>query len=382
MAKIELKFPLIIRLSFILLFLLLLFYILVEFRFYLTPLVLGVLFAYLLFPVASFFEKKNVPRILSNLLSILIGISIVYGVGFFIFKQFRVFLGDLPAIKNQAAQNLEIIFWRVEEALGIETGELKVEASKMIQNFFESPGETFQTAFGATISTLFSVFIMPVYVFFLLYYRDKFRAFILMLVPDDRHAIAERIIDEVNTVTVRYMTGVFMVVSILVVVNSTGFLIIGLDYAILLGAIAAIMNFIPYYGTIIGYSFPFLFAFLVMDSPIYAFWVLVQFIIVQFTENNILTPNIVGSQVDINPFMIILAITLGGVVWGIPGMFIAVPVVTVLRVLGENIEGLSPLGFLLGQKGTEKHSINPGKIQQFFRSSTSKAKRKFRSTKK
>ena len=174
----------------------------------------------------------------------------------------------------------------------------------------------------------------------------------------------------------------FIVVSILVVANSVGFLIIGLDYAILLGAIAAIMNFIPYYGTIIGYSFPFLYALFVMDTPSYAFLVAIQFTIVQFSENNILTPNIVGSHVNINPFMIILAITLGGVVWGVPGMFIAVPVITVLRVLGENIDELSPLGFLLGQSGTEEHAINTHKIQRFFRFSRISAKRKLNRMKK
>ena len=377
MSKIEIKFPLIIRLSFILLFLFLTFYILVEFKFYLTPLMLGVLFAYLLFPIANFFEKRNIPRILANIISIFIGILVIYGVGFFIYKQFRIFLDDLPGLKSQASHNLNILFGNVESAFDIETGELRTDTNKLIQNFFDSPGQTFQKAFGATVSTIFTVFIMPVYIFFLLYYRNKFRNFVLMLVPDNKHAVAERIIDEVNLVTIRYITGVFIVVSILFVVNSTGFLIIGLDYAILLGAIAAIMNFIPYYGTILGYSFPFLFAFLVMDSPSFAFWVFVQFIIVQFTENNILTPNIVGLHVEINPFMIILAITLGGVVWGIPGMFIAVPVVTVLRVLGENIEELSPLGFLLGQKGTEEHAINTGKIQRYFKVSTNKAKQRF-----
>jgi predicted PurR-regulated permease PerM len=266
-------------------------------------------------------------------------------------------------------------------SLYIETGELKTEATAMVQGFFESPGEAWKDAFGATFNTLFSFFIMPVYVFFLLYYRDKFKNFFLMLVPASRHAVAERIIGDVNTVTIRYMTGVFIVVSILVIVNSLGFLIIGLDYAILLGVIAAVMNFIPYYGTIIGYSFPFLFALLMMDSPSYAFWVVIQFIIVQFSENNILTPNIVGSHVNINPFMIILAITLGGVIWGVPGMFIAVPVVTVVRVLGENIDELSPLGYLLGQSGTEEHSINTRKIQRYFRFSRIKAKRRIKKSK-
>lgn len=381
MAQQELKFPIIIRLTFILLFLILTFYILVEFKFYLTPLTLGVLFAYMIFPIANFFEKRFLPRILANILTIVLGLSLIYGIGFLVYKQLSVFLADLPALKRHASSNIGVMFNSIEMSLDIETGGVKTEAITLVQGFFDSPGETWKQAFGATFNTLFSFFIMPVYVFFLLYYRDKFKNFILMLVPSSRHAVAERIIGDVNTVTIRYMTGVFIVVSILVVVNSVGFLIIGLDYAILLGIIAAVMNFIPYYGTIIGYSFPFLFALLMMDSPSYAFWVVIQFIIVQFSENNILTPNIVGSHVNINPFMIILAITLGGVVWGVPGMFIAVPVVTVLRVLGENIDELSPLGYLLGQSGTEEHAINTRKIQRYFRFSRIKAKRRLKKNK-
>lgn len=367
MARIDLKLPLIIRLSFGLLFLILSFYILVEFKFYLRPLTLGVLFAYLLFPIASFFEKKHIPRIISNLIAIIIGLSVIYGLGFLFIRQLTFFLDDLPDLRQQAAQNINAIFSSIEKAFGIETGEIKTEVIKLFQKFLQSPADTVQFAFGATFNTLFTFFIMPVYVFFLLYYRNKFRDFILMLVPANKHAVAERIIGEVNQVTIRYMTGVFIVVSILIFVNSIGFLIIGLDYAILLGALAALLNFIPYYGTIFGYSFPFFFALFAMDSPSFAFWVAVQFVIVQFSENNILTPNIVGLHVNINPFMIILAITLGGVIWGVSGMFIAVPLITVLRVLGENIEELKPMGFLLGQSGTEEHALSSRNIQKIFR---------------
>jgi predicted PurR-regulated permease PerM len=366
MARIDIKLPLIVRLSFGLLFLILSLYILVEFKFYLRPLTIGILFAYLLFPIANFFEKKHIPRIIANLISIVIGLSVIYGMGFLFVRQLSVFLDDMPALRLQAAQNINAIFGSIERAFGIETGEIKTEALKLFQKFLESPAQTLQLAFGATFNTLFTVFIMPVYIFFLLYYRNKFKTFVLMLVPANKHAIAESIIGEVNMVTIRYMTGVFIVVSILIFVNSIGFLIIGLDYAILLGVIAALLNFIPYYGTILGYSFPFFFALFAMESPSFAFWVAVQFVIVQFSENNILTPNIVGLHVNINPFMIILAITLGGVIWGVSGMFIAVPLVTVLRVLGENIEELSPVGFLLGQSGTEEHALSSRHFKKFF----------------
>ena len=380
--KNEIKFPLIVQLTFILLFFLISYYMLTEFKNYLAPLTLGVLFAYLLYPLANFFETHRVPRILANILSIVIGLSVIYGIALFIYKQFGVFLEDIPALKERATGNIKTIFKSIEDFFGIETGEIKPKVNQLVQDVLNSSGQDYKSTFGATFHTLFTIFIMPVYIFFLLFYRDKFKEVILMLVPSNKHAIAVRIIIDINQLTVRYMTGIFIVVSILVVLNSLGFLIIGLDHAILLGSIAAILNFIPYYGTIIGYAFPLLFSVFIMDSPTYAVLVVIQFVVIQFSENNILTPNIVGSQVNINPFMIILAITLGGFVWGLTGMFIAVPFIAALRVLGDNIDELAPLGYLLGKGGTEKHSVSISRYARFFKLSEIKARRALRRMRK
>ena len=363
----KIRFPLLFNITIALLFLWLSIYILTEFKFYLRPIVLGVLFAYFLFPVANFFEKKGVPRILANIISILMGLGLVYGVGLFLYKEVTLFITDVPDMKHQASLNIHNIFSSIELMLGIESGDLINAVSSFIESALSNSAELFHSAFGTTFNTLFTIFIMPVYVFFLLFYRTKFRNFLLMLIPSENHIKAEKIINEVNDVVIHYITGVFFVVVILVVINSLGFLIIGLRYAILLGAIAAVMNFIPYYGTIIGYAFPLFIAVFTMDSPKYMLLVLAQFIIVQFTENNILTPNIVGSHVNINPFMIILAITFGGFLWGLPGMFIAVPFVAVIRVLSDNIERLKPLGFLLGQVGAEEHAVTIEKIKKVIK---------------
>lgn len=368
----ELRLPLVVRLTFVLLFLWLSFYMLSEFRNYLYPIALGILFAYLLYPLAYFLERRGLHRILSNLLSIVVGIAVVSFVTVLIYKQFQLFLTDLPSLKERAALNIHIIFKQIEMYFGVKAGDFESTAKNMVMELLSSPARNFSSTVGSTFTTFFTLFIMPVYVFFLLFYRNKFKQLVLMMVAEEKHELAQRIITDVSKVAVRYMTGIFIVVAILVVVNSAGFLIIGLHHALLLGLIAALMNFIPYYGTIIGYAFPLFFSMVVMDSPTYAFLVLLQFIIVQFTENNILTPNIVGAHVNINPFMIILGITLGGFVWGLPGMFIAVPVFAMLRVVGDHIDRLKPLAFLLGQEGAEEHSISAQKISNFFRKLTNK----------
>ncbi len=364
--KETLKLPLILRLTIVLLFLWLTYFILTEFRNYLYPITLGGLFAYLLYPIANYLEKHRVPRILANILSILLGIAVVSGIFFFIYKQMGLFLEDLPSLKITASRNINSIFKYLTQLTGVETPQLKEQFKLFAANLLSLSGSNFKNTYGATFQTVFTVGIMPVYIFFLLFYRNKFHNFILMVVPAEKHAIARKILDEVNQLVVHYMTGVFIVVSILVVLNSTGFVIIGMKHALLLGVLAAIMNFIPYYGTIIGYMFPLFIAVFTMGSPEYAFLVIIQFIIVQFSENNILTPNIVGSHVSINPFMIILAITFGGFTWGLPGMFIAVPVAAVIRVLGENLPELAPIAYLLGSEGMEEHSITRQKLAKIF----------------
>jgi predicted PurR-regulated permease PerM len=365
--KENLKLPLLLRITIILLFLWLSYFILTEFRNYLYPITLGGLFAYLLYPIASYLERHHIPRILANIISILLGIAVVSGLFFFIYKQMGLFLEDLPSLKLTASRNINAIFKHLTDLTGVETPQLKEQFKQFAANMLSFSGSNFKSAFGATFQTVFSVGIMPVYIFFLLFYRNKFHDFILMVVPEEKHAVARKIIDEVNQLVIHYMTGVTIVVSILVILNSTGFVIIGMKHALLLGVLAALMNFIPYYGTIIGYIFPLFIAIFTMGSPQYALLVVVQFIIVQFTENNILTPNIVGSHVSINPFMIILAITFGGFIWGLPGMFIAVPMAAVFRVLGENLPELAPIGYLLGSEGAEEHSITKEKLTRIFR---------------
>jgi predicted PurR-regulated permease PerM len=132
------------------------------------------------------------------------------------------------------------------------------------------------------------------------------------------------------------------------------------------GVIAAVINFIPYFGTIMGYAIPFGVALLTGDSPRYAIGVVILFIIVQFTENNILTPNIVGRQMRINPFFIILGVLLGGVIWGIPGMFIVVPLMGMLKIVFDRVPDLRHLGFLIGDRGTEDYSLTVNKVKRFF----------------
>src|SRR5690606_28565489 len=179
----------------------------------------------------------------------------------------------------------------------------------------------------------------------------------LKLIPREKHEKINNILKDVSHVTKRYMGGIFIVVLILCFLNSLGLLVIGVKYALLLGIASALCNFIPYFGTLIGGIFPLLFVLLMSNTPEKAFSVIILFLIIQFTENNILTPNIVGGYVRLNPFIIILSIIIGGMVWGLPGMFISVPFLGMFKIFCEQVTPLQPYAFLLGTQGTEKHAL-------------------------
>ena len=169
-----------------------------------------------------------------------------------------------------------------------------------------------------------------------------------MAVPSEKEEDTRNIIRKISHVTPKYVGGVFTVVMILCVLNSFGLWIVGVKYAILFGIISALFNLIPYFGTWFGASIPFMFALLTGDSPNLALGVLLLFVIIQFLENNILTPNITGSYVNLNPFVTILLIIIGGTVWGIIGMFVVVPIVAMIKIIFEHSKSLKPYAYLIG----------------------------------
>jgi predicted PurR-regulated permease PerM len=357
----------ILKITIVLLFITLFLFGLIHSRNFVYPILMAMLISYLLYPLATFLEKHKFPRILANLLSIIFGIILIGGGIYFMYTQISIFVQDLPALRKQAVENISQLERFIEVRTGISTAAQQQWIEARINEIFESGSQLFGTMFTATTGTIARIGLMPVYVFFMLYYRDKFKKFILLVVPDEKHEKTENILDDVSYVTEKYMSGVFAVVLILCVLNSIGLLIVGINYAILFGIISALFNFIPYFGTLIGGIIPLAYTLLLSPYPEKVVGVIIYFAIIQFTENNILTPNITGGNVQLNPFITILSIILGGMLWGLPGMFLIVPFLAMFKIFCGYIEPLQPYSFLLGNEGAEEHSLTKDKIIRFFR---------------
>lgn len=326
----------------------------------LVPLFLSILLAYLLFPTAEQMEKIGISRITTNFILVIGSVAIISGIAYLIIVLTVTVTDDLPTIKERIDTNITRFRWALGRTFGVTAEQLD-----SIVESVRGSGEYIADFFTGTANTVLTLGLIPVYAFLLLFYRDKFRRFVSMQVGSDHEETAQNIIDQAAEVVPRYLTGLFIVFFILIGLNTLGFYLIGIKYALLLGLIAAIFNLIPYLGTVIGYGIVFLFV-LATQTPALALAVIVQFFIVQFIENNILTPNITGSYVEINPLVTILSLIAGGMIWGLPGMFMIIPYLAMFKIVCENIPELKPVGFLLGTKGTERYSITINSVKKMF----------------
>lgn len=321
-------------------------FLLIYLKAFFTPLALATLFSLMLYPAVTKLERWRIPRGVS-ILGLLLGfLVVVAGVIFGISFAFKSFLKDIPALQQQFQINVTGLQDTLSGFFGAES-----EIGTRLTEQFQLTQLLNSNVVGTIIGTTTNIFILAaftmVFTFFMLYYRDKFTAFMHSLFEKRRHKHIHEILDQIDDIAPRYLLGIVTVVSILAVLNSIGFAIIGVSSPIFMGLIAAILNVIPFIGTVFGFGFVFIFA--IATQPIgVALGVLVMFFIVQFLDNNVLTPNITASKIKLNPLFAILAILLGNIIWGVLGMFVALPFLAMIKIVLDNAPRWKALGTLLG----------------------------------
>jgi len=359
------KNPLYIKFTYILLLIILFFFAIIQAKEFLYPIVLGVLFGYLVYPISNFLEKKGLPRIAASLIGIAFFVFIVGFAIMALYNQAGNVLDNMPVYKLKALANIDTMESFIEEEFGVADLRITEFLRSRIKNLFEAGNERMNHLFSNITGALFSLAILPVYMFLFLYYRTKLAYFILKMVIKENRGDAVKVLDRFSTVVPRYMGGVSTVVLIVMILNSTGLYLLGLENAIVFGIVSGAFAFIPYFGVLIGGSISFMFALLTGDSPFLAVQIGIFYLLVNTTENNILTPNIIGSSLRLNPMVIILGIIGAGMVWGLPGMFSIVPLLAMFNIMSESIPRLHPYSFMMGDSGTRKHSITGENLRRF-----------------
>jgi predicted PurR-regulated permease PerM len=151
------------------------------------------------------------------------------------------------------------------------------------------------------------------------------------------------------------MVGLMWETSIVCVLNSMALLIIGVPNAIVIGVLGGLLNILPYVGGLIAIALPVLMALIVTDGYSTILAIIGSYLFIQFIDNNFLVPRIVSSKVKINALISVLVVLLGGLLWGISGMFLSIPFIAILKIIFDRIEELKPWGKLLGDEIPTEH---------------------------
>lgn len=359
--------PLYVKLTLVLLGIIAFFSILYIGRAIIMPLVFATLIAIALNPLVNRLCDMGVNRILGIAFAVLATLAVVISLVTFISWQATMFSDTFSQFKTSFNElYTQGVEW-ASEVFKVSERDVNEWVNDTKQKVMDNSGVFIGKTVGTISAALTFIFLLPVYIFMILYYKPLLLQFIAQLFPRDEHEAVLDVLNETKRLIQSYLIGLMLETAIIAVLNSIGFLAVGLQYAILLGIIGAILNLIPYIGGLIAISLPMALA-LVTKSPSSMVVVGVIYLFVQFLDNNFLVPKIVASKVRLNALVSIVAVLVGGALWGVMGMFLSIPLVAIAKVIFDRIQGLNPWGYLLGDD-------MPAITKQIFRPIRRRAKK-------
>jgi predicted PurR-regulated permease PerM len=306
-----------------------------------VPLVFATIIAILLSPLVDFFVRIRLNRVVAIAISLLLTFLIVFAFGSLLISQAIRFSESWPAIINQTINDASEYFdWdpqKIHAWITKTLGEIANISTAAIGQSLVIAG-----------SVLIVLFLLPVYVFLILFYQPLLLEFIWRLFGKDNQGQVKGIVTQIKTVIQHYLTGLVIEAVIIAILDTIALLILGIEYALIIGIIGALLNIIPYIGGLVAVAIPIVVALVTKSSPMYAIYVLAAYYFIQLVDNNYIVPKIVASQVKINALFSIIVVIAGNALWGIPGMFLSIPVLAIVKLICDHIDSLKPWGFLLG----------------------------------
>lgn len=317
----------------------------------LVPLLISGYIAMLLTSACNALERRKIPRSVSAFICLFIFITILGGIIFFIYLQVRGFMNDLGDGLTDKINVfvIEANKWSMETFgfdLGMPNGFEMKKAVEMVQSENTKPTQII----SSTIGMLSDIILLPVFIFFLLIYRDHLAVFITKVFSKQDNTFLLDKLTSIRKIVHAYIVGAGKVMLILAVVNTGVLFALGIKHAIFFGVLAGMLNIIPYLGPSLGAVLPFTFALITTDNFFYPIAVVVAFTFIQFLEGAFLTPKITGGNVNLNALVTFIGLLIGGAIWGITGMILIIPSIAILKKLFELSPDTQPYAYLFGEE--------------------------------
>lgn len=316
----------------------------------LLPIAFAILFANLLLPIVNFSRRKGLNRVFSILIPLALAIIIGFTVVFLLSNQITKFFEDVPTLKEKSRELIDSFQSWISEHVNIGIGKQNQYIEDTKQNLKEQAPQIV----GVTVSSLMGVvtyfILIPIYTFLILYYKGTIKQFLVSIFTNGTQEQVKEVLDESTSMAQAYMIGLLIETTIVFTLNVIGFLILGVKYAVFLALLAAILNLVPYVGILVANVICMVVTLISSDNVADVIWVGVILALVQFFDNNFGMPLIVGTKVRINALATLIGVLLGGLLCGVPGMFLAIPGLAFLKVMFDKVPELKPWGMLLSDE--------------------------------
>jgi predicted PurR-regulated permease PerM len=344
------KYPLYFKTTVILAGLVIVVYILSVLQSILIPAAFGLLLAILLNPLVRLLQKK-MSNGLAIIFSLLIAIIVLVGLGYLLISQLSNFSDALPLLKTRLIDLTNQLQHGINKQFGInmvKQGELFSEAGNGMKPYIGS-------SVGVVTASIATLFLLPVYTFLFLFYKTLLINFLYEIFAEENSTEVAAILTQTKQAIQGYMFGLMLEAIIMATLNSAALLILGVDYAILLGVIGALINVLPYIGGIVSVALPLLMATVTKQGFHTQLGIMAFYLVIQFVDNHFFIPYIVSSKVKINALISILIVLMGGALWGVSGMFLSIPFIGILKLIFDRVPDLQPWGKLLGDQRITRH---------------------------
>lgn len=338
----------------------------------LSSVIIAIIFAYIINPIVNYLERKGVKRqfgvIIVYISAILIfGILIVSVIPKTI-NEVSNLLTSLPGMVDTLIREFNNFLSNVFAKFNIELPENfiniyketnpkvngNVETPQIVSNILDSIKGTINElivkvqgslmgSLSNVISKLYgfltSAFRLVLIIIFSFYFsvdKERFMLRVKKAIPNKHREDISYLTRNIDIALQQFIRGRMLMAIFVGLLTMIYLLVLRVDFAIIIGLITCVADIIPFIGPFLGCAPAVLFAF--MDSPMKALWVLILFVIVQWVENNILAPKLIGDSTGLNPLVILISIIIGGGIFGVWGMVISVPLTSIIFILVDFIK--------------------------------------------
>ncbi|MEJ7736701.1 MAG: AI-2E family transporter [Chitinophagaceae bacterium] len=333
-----------------------------------VPVAIAGLLSMLLVPLSRRFEKKGMNRAVATLLCILVMLLVIAGIAALIAWQVSDLAQDTAKMQERIIKMGEQLRQYISKTLGISKEQQQQMLEKQQSSASDSAGTLVKAVLASLMSTLVNAVLVVVYIFLFMFFRGHLKKFILQLVSPGEKQKSEIIINDVSKVSQKYLSGMGMMIVCLWIMYGIGYTIVGVKNAIFFAILCGLLEIVPFVGNVTGTAITLLMAVSQGGSSNMIIGILITYGVVQFIQTYLLEPLVVGAEVNINPLFTILVIIVGEMIWGIPGMILAIPILGMVKIICDHVQPLKPFGFLIGEeKKAKEESGVIKKIKGWFK---------------